>query len=145
MAEIGDLKLPPLKALEKGIFDTYKYTVLTFSGFYNLIKDLFTGHAKEAAKNLTGPIGIFSLVGEAKNEGLGSLLAFMALISINLAVLNILPLPALDGGRILFVLIETLTRKPLSQNAQAYINGIFFFLLISLMVLVTIKDVIKYF
>jgi regulator of sigma E protease len=67
------------------------------------------------------------------------------MISVNLAVLNLIPFPALDGGRIAVVLIETITRKKINPNIIAWINTIGFFLLIALMIFITIKDVIKLF
>jgi regulator of sigma E protease len=142
---LGTLKMPIDKAFISGAVATYEFTKLTFVGFYDLFAKLIKGEGKEAAKSLTGPVGIVGLVGEAKSSGLAAILAFTALISINLAVLNILPLPALDGGRIVFVMIESIIRRPISFKTQNLVNGISFALLLVLMVVVTYRDIIKLF
>lgn len=142
---LGTLKMPFHKALVSSAIATYEFTKLTFIGFYDLFAKLLSGEGKEAAQALTGPVGIVGLVGEAESSGIGALLAFTALISINLAVLNILPLPALDGGRIVFVAIESIMRRPISFRTQNLVNGISFALLLVLMVVVTYRDIIKLF
>jgi regulator of sigma E protease len=71
-------------------------------------------------------------------------LSFAAILSINLAILNLVPFPGLDGGRILFVMIEAVTRKKVSQKVMTYINGIGILLLLLLMVAITVKDVIHF-
>ncbi len=142
---VGTLKMPFHKALGASAVATYEFTKLTFIGFYDLFVKLFSGNGGEAAKSLTGPVGIVGMVGEAQSSGLGAILAFTALISINLAVLNILPLPALDGGRIVFVAIEAVMRKPISFKTQNMVNGISFALLFILMLIVTYRDIIKLF
>ena len=140
---VGDYRAPLFESLKSGVLATFVFTKLTFFGFIDLIISIFKGQGSEAAASLTGPVGIVSLVGEAQESGVSTLIGFTALISINLAVLNILPLPALDGGRIVFVLYEAITRKKISLNVQSYINGISFLLLIALMIFVTYKDIIK--
>ncbi|MEN9852414.1 MAG: hypothetical protein RI996_357 [Candidatus Parcubacteria bacterium] len=142
---IGEVRLPFVDALVVGAQNTIEYTKLTFVGFGDLFAKLFTGAGKEAAALLTGPVGIVGLVGDAQSSGLTALLGFTALISINLAVLNILPLPALDGGRIVFVLIEAVIRRPLSFKFQNIVNGVSFLLLLGLMLFITYKDIIKLF
>jgi regulator of sigma E protease len=142
---LGTLKMPLHNAFVSSAVATFEFTKLTFVGFYDLFAKLLSGEGKEAAKALTGPVGIVGLVGEAKGSGLGALLAFTALISINLAVLNILPLPALDGGRIVFVVIESILRRPISFKTQNLVNGISFALLLILMLVVTYRDIIKLF
>ena len=141
-ADIGTLKLAPVPAFVYGAKMTYEYTKLTFVGFYDLVLKLLHGKGSEAAKGLTGPVGIVGLVGDARTEGLSALLGFIALISINLAVLNILPLPALDGGRIVIVVLETIRRKNISFKAQNIVNGASFVLLLGLMLIVTVRDVL---
>jgi len=92
---------------------------------------------------VAGPVGIVGLVDEASSYGLTSLLMFTAFISLNLAVINILPFPALDGGRLLFVIIEAVKGTPIKAQYVAVLNTIGFFLLILLMVLVTWNDISK--
>ena len=92
---------------------------------------------------IAGPVGIVGLVGEASNYGLSSLLMFTAFISLNLAIINILPFPALDGGRLLLVGIEALRGKPIKPELVGTLNTIGFLLLILLMVAVTWNDIAR--
>jgi len=94
---------------------------------------------------VSGPIGIVSLVGDAAEFGMTSLLMFTAIISLNLAVINMLPFPALDGGRLVMVGIEALTGKPLNPKWVARVNLVGFILLLLLMVAVTYNDILKMF
>ena len=91
-------------------------------------------------EGVTGPIGIVTIATRAGNLGLQYLVQLMALISLNLAVLNLIPFPALDGGRLLFLIIEKIIRRPIPFKAQAITNTAGFAILILLMILVTIKD-----
>jgi regulator of sigma E protease len=79
------------------------------------------------------------------SQGFIALLSFMAFLSVNVGVLNLLPIPALDGGRILFISIEGITRKKISRDAENLINNIFFFLLMALLIYVTINDIFRIF
>jgi len=104
---------------------------------------LITGKANVG--DLTGPVGLTTIVGEASQQGFAQLLLLTAFISINLALLNLLPFPALDGGRIVFVLIEAITKKRIPAKVGMWVNGIGFMLLMLLMIAVTVKDVIGLF
>ena len=84
-------------------------------------------------------------MGDAASRGIVALLSFTALISLNLAVLNLLPFPALDGGRILFVIIETIKGTPIKAKTAQVVNTIGFGFLILLMLVVTISDIVKLF
>ena len=92
---------------------------------------------------VAGPVGIVDLVGEASTLGIASLLMFTAFISLNLAVINILPFPALDGGRLLFVAIEAVKGSPIRPRVAATFNTIGFSLLILLMLAVTWNDIVR--
>jgi regulator of sigma E protease len=140
---IGTLKLPIHRALWEGMKLTINVTIATVIGFYNLITDAFVGQADVA--NLTGPIGIISIVGDATHFGFVYLLSFTALISINLAVLNLIPFPALDGGRLLFLLIEKIKGSRIRPQIANWVNTIGFGLLMLLMVFITYNDIIKLF
>ncbi|MEK7077028.1 MAG: site-2 protease family protein, partial [Patescibacteria group bacterium] len=94
-------------------------------------------------KSVAGPIGIADIAVDVGSWGLVYLLQFIALISLNLAVLNLIPVPALDGGRFLFLLIEKIKGNPISRKFQIAVNGIGFALLLALMVVVTIQDIGK--
>ncbi len=93
--------------------------------------------------SLSGPVGIVSVIGEASSYGLKSLLYIMAYISIDLGVMNVLPVPALDGGKILMILIEAVSGKKPSKKAEIAINATGFILLIGLMLFVTYNDVMR--
>lgn len=112
-------------------------------GMFDLIKGTFTGTADFS--QVSGPVGIVNLVGNAAALGFTWLLTFSAYISLNLAVINLLPFPALDGGRLVFVAIETVTRKPIKPIIASRLNMIGFIALLSLMLLVTVYDVVKLF
>lgn len=126
-------------SLGQGAKTTYFSTMGTFKAFGQLIS------GEISLGNISGPVGLTQMVGDAQKIGFAYLAMLTAIISINLAVINILPFPALDGGRILFVLIEKIIRRPLSQKFVQWTNGIGFALLILLMIVITVKDVIKLF
>lgn len=93
--------------------------------------------------NVAGPIGIINFAGSAISGGLNSTLNFIAMISLNLAVFNILPLPALDGGRIIFVIWEGLTKKPVSAKIEGFVHAAGMVFLLGLLLLITIVDIRK--
>jgi regulator of sigma E protease len=141
LEDIGVLKLSFSNALGEGLKMTSSATVSTAEGLFSFIKNALFGHAN--LSQVTGPIGIANLVGEASDFGFSYLLNFIAFISINLAVINLLPFPALDGGRLFIVIIESLTRRPLNYKYVNAVNAIGFVLLIILMILVSYKDVTR--
>ena len=105
------------------------------------IIDLIRGRYTLSA--VSGPVGISGAIGDAAKAGFTSLLNITALISINLGVMNLLPLPALDGGRIFTILIEMITRKKLPQKVEGIINGVGLILLLGLSFVIMIKDVVQ--
>lgn len=108
---------------------------------YHTLKELvYTGGT---TAQVSGPVGMVSMTQQAAQLGIIVLLNFTALISVNLAIINILPLPALDGGRIFFLLIEKIKRSPVSQEFEAKVHGIGFTLLMLLMLLVTFQDIAR--
>ena len=143
MDNVSILQLP----IHKAIIEGYKFTIhiitATISGLYDLIIGIFNGNSK--LSSVTGPVGIAGLVGDAAKLGFTYLIMFTAIISINLGVLNAVPFPALDGGRILFVIIEAIFRKPIKPIIANTINAIGFGLLILLMIIVTYRDIAKLF
>ncbi len=131
--------LPFFKALGEGAKNAY-YSV---TGTFKALGSLITG--KVSLGSVSGPVGLTKMVGDAQSIGFSYVLLLAAIISVNLAVINILPFPALDGGRILFVIIEKIIRRPLPKKFVEWTNGIGFLLLILLMIAVSIKDIIKLF
>jgi len=111
--------------------------------FSNLFAQIFRGH--DVSDQFAGPVGIATITGQAARLGFSYLLQFAALLSLNLAVLNILPFPALDGGRILFLVIEKIKGRPVRKEVEAIIHNAGFLLLILLVVFITYKDIIKLF
>jgi regulator of sigma E protease len=96
-----------------------------------------------SAKSLGGPVAIFQLSYSAAKRNIVHFLYFLGILSINLAILNILPIPVLDGGHLLFALIEAIRRKPLSEQSMAMFQWAGFILLISLMVFVIANDLTR--
>jgi regulator of sigma E protease len=141
MDTIGTLKLPIHKAVWEGLKLTTNLTVGTAIGFYKLIVGALTGTGDMSA--VTGPIGIVGVVGDAAKFGFIYLLSFTALISVNLAVINLLPFPALDGGRLLFLLIEKVKGSRIKSEIANVVNMVGFGLLMLLMVFITYHDIIK--
>ncbi|PSO45276.1 MAG: RIP metalloprotease RseP [Parcubacteria group bacterium SW_6_46_9] len=141
MAQVGTQTLGPLGALKEGAVATYNLTHQTVVGFYNLIGQALTGSG--GLSQVAGPVGIADLVGDAADRGAAPLFSFVALISINLAILNLLPFPALDGGRIVLSLIEYTRGKPLPPKFAKWANGIGLALLLLLMLVVTYQDILR--
>lgn len=141
MDTIGILKLPVHLAIWEGLKLTKDVTVATVVGFYDLIKNAILGKADMST--LTGPIGIVGVVGDAAEFGFIYLLSFTALISINLAVINLVPFPALDGGRLLFLLIEKIKGSRIKPQVANIMNVIGFGLLMLLMVIISYHDILK--
>lgn len=130
--------------INKGFMPSVKYAFAQFGStleqMWLTIVNLFTG--KVSLNDLSGPVGIYTVVGETRKAGIESILSLIAYLSINLGIMNILPIPALDGGHILFLLIELITRKKVNEKVEAITTTIFFALLMLLMIYITIKDVI---
>ena len=94
---------------------------------------------------VSGPVGVTKVVGEAAQTGMLNLLYIVSVLSINLGVFNLIPFPALDGGRFLFLIIEGIRRKPLNRNVEAYVNFVGIIILFAFMIFVTVKDVFHLF
>jgi len=143
MDDIGVLKLPIHTAFLEGARTTYLFTKATVVGLGDFLWKIVT--FKSDFSQVSGPVGIASMVGEANSLGFVYLLSLISIISINLAVINLVPFPALDGGRLLLVFIEVLIRRPISPKFVMWLNTIGFVLLILLMLVVTGHDIIKLF
>ncbi len=144
MDNVGTLRLPIHLALYEGTrFTGHMMKEITI-GLGTLVVALFQG-SSSVLSSVTGPVGIAGMVGDAAGLGFTYLMMFTALISINLGVLNLVPFPALDGGRILFVIIEAIIRRPIKPVVANAFNTVGFALLILLMVVVTYKDIVRIF
>ena len=143
MDMIGMLKLSPYDALTFGVTTTLSLTQATAVGLFDFFKNMFIGQLDLSA--VAGPVGLVGVVSDAGSFGFMHLISLTALISINLAIINLLPFPALDGGRLSFLLIEWIKRSPIKPEIANAANGIGFFLLIALMTFITFHDVLKLF
>lgn len=143
MTLVGKEVLPFHKAVVAAGVRTYEDLLMITVGLFTFLKDAIVGTAD--LSTVAGPVGIAGLVGDAAALGLPWLMTFTAFISLNLAVINLLPIPALDGGRLVFVGIEAITRKPIKPAFATRANQIGFVALLALMALVTVSDVVKLF
>lgn len=116
-------------------------TLLFLSIMFEFLGSLFRGSI--STNDLSGPVGVISEIGKAANLGIIYVLYLLGFISVNLGFFNLLPIPALDGSRIVFILIELIRGKPIDPDKESFIHFIGFALLISLMLVVTYKDIIR--
>jgi regulator of sigma E protease len=140
---VETISKPLIPAIVEATGQTVVTTKNILVGLGSLAAGAITGTADYS--QVAGPIGIVSYVGDAASIGFTSLLLFTAIISLNLAVINLLPIPALDGGRLVFVAIEAVTRKPIKAVWAARVNLAGFAFLMLLMLAATINDVSKFF
>lgn len=133
--------------VNKGFVSAIKYAFSKFGSIVStmilIIGSLFTG--KLGLSALSGPIGMYSVVGTVASLGFANIIYLTAYLSINLGVLNILPFPAFDGGRVLFVLIEAVTRKKVNPKIEGYFHTVGFALIMLLMIYITFQDVLRLF
>jgi regulator of sigma E protease len=143
--EIGRLGVYPpveksfLGSVKLGFEQTIRMTKLVFVSLVQLITGQFSINA------LSGPVGIYNLTGEVAKSGVISLLGLTAALSVNLGLFNLLPIPALDGGRLMFFLVEALRGKPIDRQKEGLVHFIGFALLMLLMLVVTWNDIKKFF
>ena len=139
--KIGVVKTTFLEAIKIGTERTYDVTRLTLQGLWSLVSSVKNGDG--VLQSLSGPVGIAKIVGQASEYGYIAVLTLVAVLSINLAIFNALPLPALDGGRIVVVFIEAAIRRRIKHAYYAWINVAGFLALMVLLVVVTIHDIYK--
>jgi regulator of sigma E protease len=130
-----------------GIIAAVKYAFIKIGALCKqmviVLVNLVTGHL--SLNNLSGPVGIYSVVGEARSTGIVNIFYLMALLSVNIGFINLIPLPAFDGGRIFFLFIEAIKGSPVSPKVENTIHNIGFFILMGLMIVITLNDIIKLF
>ena len=136
---IRHLQLGPVDALAKGVTETWSLTTLTFESLWKMVAGLVS------VKNLSGPITIAKVAGASLESGLESFLHLLAMLSVSLGVLNLLPIPVLDGGHLLFYLVEMVKGKPLSEQAQAFGLKIGMTLVVGVMLLAMYNDLSRLF
>ncbi|MBU1126401.1 MAG: site-2 protease family protein [Patescibacteria group bacterium] len=143
LVDVGIVRYPWYMAPWKGIQATASFTWQILAMFGFIIKELFTQGG--ASIDISGPVGIAVFTGEVARQGFLYLLQFAAILSINLAIINVLPFPALDGGRLVFLLAEGIRKKPVNAKVEAIIHNFGFLLLMLLVVVITYKDIVKFF
>jgi len=141
MALVTDAKLPWFQALKEAGPSTYQALKDTVTGLTGLIRDAASGHPN--LQNIVGPVGLVDFVGNASRHGVGHVLALAAFISINLAVINLIPVPALDGGRLFLLGIEAIIRRPPNKFGVQLLNFFGVALIVALMVSVTYNDIAR--
>lgn len=133
--------------LEKGFVPAIKYAFQkTYSLMRQLVitlKELFTGGV--GVKELSGPVGIYTAVDQTREAGASNLFYLLALLSINVGFINLIPFPAFDGGRILFLIIEKIKGSPIKSETENLIHNIGFFILLGLIIFVTFNDILRLF
>ena len=144
LARIAWISSPWYAAPAQGLEATYKITGRILGALGDLLSRLVSGQRVENA-DVRGPIGIGELFVQAFNNSIGYFVYFLAIISIYLAIFNLLPIPAVDGGRLLFLLLEGLRGKPIAPRLEARVHNIFFLFLLTLLVLVSVFDVLRLF
>lgn len=128
-------------SLIKSVGYSFTRTWGSFTAVISTFKLLFKGSV--SIKNLSGPIGIFSIVSQARQNGVLYLISLMGLLSVNIGVLNLLPIPALDGGRLVFVAYEAITKKKPNQKVETIMITVTMILLLGLMVFVAFEDIMR--
>jgi regulator of sigma E protease len=136
------IKQPFFKAIGQGLWLTLNLIWMIILAFGGILKSLFT-EAKVSA-DVSGPLGIAYIIKQVSELGFVYILQTAALISINLGIINIVPFPALDGGRIIFILLEKIKGSPVSQKIEQTFHAAGFFLLIFLMIAVTFRDFMRF-
>ncbi len=131
---------PFYKAPVQGVIRTGEMTFTVFYGFYSLFNSFVTGTPLPLGMEIGGPVAVVDIGASAFSRGISDFLQFLGAITVSLAVINILPIPALDGGRLAFLLIEKIKGTPLPQKIEYGLNATFFLLLMGLMIFITFKD-----
>ena len=145
LVRTAEKSYPIFQAFIKGVETTINLTQAIVVGLADVLVSLIKGKGLPPGVQFMGPIGIGSLVAQAVKVGLSYFLQFIAIISIYLAIFNLLPIPALDGGRLLFLGIEKIKGSPVNQKIEQNITAGFFIFFIALMIWVTIKDISRLF
>jgi len=143
LVRVGLKSYPWWQAPWQGVLTTVNLTGAVILGYGQAIANIFRG--LPSGVELMGPVGIVSLFGQFGKLGINYFLQFVGMIAIYIAVFNILPIPAVDGGKLLFLTIEAVRKKPVSPKIEQSVSTVFFGLLILLMIFVTVKDVIRIF
>jgi regulator of sigma E protease len=130
------------EAIPQAVKTTYEQLIFIFTSLWGLLNDMLFHNAK-VEDNLSGPVGLAIMTSQVSTQGLDQILIFAAMLSLSLAAFNILPIPALDGGRIVFVLAEIVKGKKIRPSTEQMFHGLGFLALLGLMVFITYFDIVK--
>lgn len=142
LQQVAKLQYPWYVAPWYGFSLTADLTRQTLNGFGRLARDLLT--TAKVSEDLTGPVGIAVLTGQVVQYGFIATLQFMAILSISLAVVNFLPLPALDGGRAVFAVVKRIRGRAISPRIEGAIHAVGFYLLLLLIIVLSVRDVSRF-
>lgn len=132
-------RLSIISGIKEGIAKTYEYTALTLVGLIDMIR------GKVSTNDISGPVGIIQMIDQSTRFGLVYLANLTALISISLGLFNLLPIPALDGSRLIFLLFEAVRGRPVNPNRENLVHLLGFMLLMMFMIFITYRDILKLF
>jgi len=130
---------PFYEAPVRGTMFTWEVTVKSLEGIFGFFANIFAGKGVPAGAELAGPIGITIFLANAASYGLGFFLYFIGSISVLVAIFNLFPIPALDGGKLVFLIIEKIMKKPVPVRWEQTITAVFFFILIAMSLFVTVR------
>jgi regulator of sigma E protease len=140
--EIGIVKFPIHKAIVAGAQSGYNYSKRILEVLGNIFKDVW--NRQPVAQSVGGPVAVAVITGDMLDMGFSHLIIFIAVLSLNFAVINIMPFPALDGGRLIFLIAEKIRGKPSRQVIEAWFHRVGFLLLMLLMIVVTYRDIARF-
>lgn len=143
LARVAEKSYPWYQAPIKGIEATFRLTGAIITGLAGLLGRLITGQGLPPGAQLMGPVGIGALLTQFVQLGIAQYLHFIAVISIYLAIFNILPIPALDGGKLIFLGIEKIKGRPVNHKIEQRVTAFFFAFLLLMIVLVTVRDIAR--
>lgn len=143
MMETVIVQYPWYEAIWEGLMRVINMIVMIVVAFGTMIYTFFTGGQMSA--EVAGPVGIAMMTQQMRDLGIIYVLQFVAILSVNLGIINLLPIPALDGGRILFLGFEAIMGRPVNQRVEGILHSTFFIALLVLMAVITVRDVLKLF
>lgn len=141
--KINDVRYAPWIAPLRALEDIWRLSGATVGMFVGVVKSLVTRFA--VPEGISGPVGIAKLTYTFVAEGMMPVLRFVAVLSMSLAIINVLPFPALDGGRLVFILVEIILRRKINARFESVVHGIGFFLLMVFILAITYSDILKLF
>jgi len=144
LMRVATIKYPIYEAVWRGAYQTFNLTVAYLQGLGGILKNIFVG-GNMGGLQLMGPVGISHLNFQMLQLGINYFLNFIVVVSIALAVCNLLPIPSLDGGKLMFLIIESIKGSPVNPKIENTITSVMFILLLGAMVFITYKDILGFF